>query len=58
MLGSKSNRITLYVSAFLVIALVLFAILRDTSNQITLEEAKKNIENNTPVINHSKVIKI
>lgn len=41
MLGSKSNRITLYVSAFLVIALVLFAILRDTSNQITLEEANK-----------------
>ena len=41
MLGSKSNRITLYVSAFLVIALVLFAILRDTSNQITLEEANR-----------------
>jgi len=39
MLGSKTNRITLYVSAFLVIALVLFAILRDRSNQITLEEA-------------------
>ncbi len=39
MLNSKTNRITLYVSAFLVIALILFAILRDNSSTITLSEA-------------------
>ena len=39
MLNSKTNRIALYVSAFLVIALVLFAILRDNADQITLREA-------------------
>ncbi|MDQ7045970.1 MAG: ATP-dependent metallopeptidase FtsH/Yme1/Tma family protein [Sulfurimonas sp.] len=45
--SSKTNRIALYVSAFLVIALVLFAILRDTSNQITLSEANRILNNNS-----------
>ena len=37
--SSKTNRIALYVSASLVIVLVLFAILRDNSVQISLREA-------------------
>ncbi len=41
MLNSKINRIALYVSAFLVIALVLFAILRDNSSPTTLYEANQ-----------------
>lgn len=39
MLNSKTNRIALYVSAFFIIALVLFAILRDNSSEITLRDA-------------------
>ena len=39
MLNSKTNKIALYLSAFLVIALVLFAILRDNSTHISLREA-------------------
>ncbi|MFA6195420.1 MAG: AAA family ATPase [Sulfurimonas sp.] len=45
MLNSKTNRIALYVSAFVVIALVLFAVLRDNSQMITLKEANKILEN-------------
>ena len=41
MLSSKTNRVALYVSAFFVIALVLFAILRDNAEQITLNEARQ-----------------
>ena len=41
MLSSKTNRIALYVSAFFVVALVLFAILRDNAEQITLNEARE-----------------
>ncbi len=41
MLESKTNRIALYVSAFLVIILVLFAVLRDNADPITLKEATK-----------------
>ncbi|QOP41185.1 AAA family ATPase [Sulfurimonas marina] len=39
MLESKKNRILLFVSAFFIIALVLFAILRDNSESITLSQA-------------------
>lgn len=39
MLESKSNRIAIYVSAFFVIALILFAVLRDNSDPITLKDA-------------------
>lgn len=45
MLESKSNRIALYVSAFLVVALVLFAILRDNSTQVSLVDAQKILAN-------------
>lgn len=45
MLNSKTNRIALFVSAFFVIALVLFAILRDNAEQITLNEARKMLAN-------------
>lgn len=37
---SKSNRVALYASAFVVIVLVLFAMLRDNSDSITLGDAK------------------
>lgn len=37
----KKNKIALYVSAFFVIVLVLFAIFRDNSQNITLNQAKK-----------------
>lgn len=47
MLSSKTNRIALYVSAFLVISLVLFAILRDSSIQITLSEANRMLTDNS-----------
>lgn len=45
MAGSKSNKVALFASAFLVIILVLFAILRDNSESITLKEATKILEN-------------
>jgi len=44
MLKSKTNRILLYVSAFLVIVLVLFAILRDNAQSITLKQAEYLLE--------------
>lgn len=43
---SKTNRITLFVSAFIVIALILFAIFRDNSDAITLKDAKILLQNN------------
>ncbi len=36
---SKTNRIALFSSAFIIIALILFALLRDTATPVTLEEA-------------------
>jgi len=42
---SKSTRIALYASAFLVIALVLFAILRDNASPVTLKYANNLLEN-------------
>jgi len=47
MLNSKTNRMALYVSSFLVIALVLFAVLRDNANQITLNEATTMLNNHS-----------
>ncbi|MBN2815989.1 MAG: ATP-dependent metallopeptidase FtsH/Yme1/Tma family protein [Campylobacterales bacterium] len=43
--ASKTTRIALYVSAFIIIALVLFAILRDNAEAITLKDAKTLLQN-------------
>jgi len=45
--NSKTNRILLYLSSFIIIALVLFAVLRDNSSMITLSEANKILDNHT-----------
>ncbi len=45
--NSKMNRILLFVSAFIIIALVLFAILRDNSSDITLKDAQRILNNHT-----------
>jgi len=42
---SKTNRIALVVSAFVIIALVLFAILRDNADAITLNQANTLLQN-------------
>ena len=47
MLESKSNRVALYASAFLVVVLVLFAILRDNADSITLRDATNILNNHT-----------
>ncbi len=47
MLNYKINRIALYVSAFVVVALVLFAALRDNADQITLRDATEILNNHT-----------
>ncbi|TKI70452.1 AAA family ATPase [Sulfurimonas crateris] len=39
MVGSKTNRVALYASAFLVVILVLFAMLRDNADAISLKDA-------------------
>lgn len=44
MLESKTNRIALYISAFVIIALVLFAMLRDNSQPISLAQATKLLQ--------------
>ena len=44
MLESKTNRIALFVSAFIIIALVLFAILRDNSQAISLAQATELLQ--------------
>lgn len=41
---SKINRIALYLSTFIIISLVLFAILRDNAKAITLKDAKSLLE--------------
>ncbi len=41
MLNSSTNRIALYISTFLVISLILFAIFRDNADSITLNKANK-----------------
>lgn len=47
MVESKSNRVALYASAFLILILVLFAILRDNSNAISLKDATAILENHS-----------
>jgi ATP-dependent metalloprotease FtsH len=47
MLNSKINRLLLYVSSFIIIALVLFAILRDNASEITLRNAQLILDNHT-----------
>ncbi|WP_310441428.1 ATP-dependent metallopeptidase FtsH/Yme1/Tma family protein [Sulfurimonas sp.] len=47
MLESKSNRVAIYASAFLIVILVLFAILRDNAELITLKEATTILKNNS-----------
>ena len=47
MLNSKTNRIMIYASAFLIIALVVFALVRDTADNITLSKAKTILKNHT-----------
>ena len=47
MLNFKTNRMLLYVSAFFIVALVLFAILRDNSESITLAQAGDMINSNS-----------
>lgn len=42
---SKTNKIALYLSAFIIISLILFAILRDNADSITLRDAKELLEN-------------
>ena len=44
MLESKTNRIALYLSAFVIIALVLFAVFRDNSQVVSLSQATKLLE--------------
>jgi len=45
LLSSKVNRIAIYVSAFFIIALVLFALLRDKADSISLKEANQILQN-------------
>jgi len=45
--NSKTNKRLLYLSSFFIIALVLFAVLRDNSSDITLYNAQEMIDNHT-----------
>ena len=47
MLDSKKNRIVLISSAFVVVALILFALLRDNADPITLKDAQNILSNHT-----------
>ncbi|MEA1982248.1 MAG: ATP-dependent metallopeptidase FtsH/Yme1/Tma family protein [Campylobacterota bacterium] len=49
--ASKTNRIALYLSAFIIVLLVLFAILRDNSKAVTLAEA-------TTMLNEKSIEKV
>ena len=42
---SKTNRVVLYASAILIIILVLFAVLRDNADEISLKKAKEILDN-------------
>lgn len=44
---SKTNRIAIYVSAFIIIILILFALLRDNADAITLNQAKELLKNHS-----------
>ena len=43
----RTNRIALYASAFIVVALVLFALLRDNSKSITLRDAEQMLKSHS-----------
>jgi len=45
MVGSKTNRVALYASAFLVVILVLFAMLRDNAEAVSLKDAIAMLQN-------------
>ncbi len=45
LLSSKTNRIAIYISAFSIIALVLFAILRENATAISLKETTQILKN-------------
>jgi len=45
MVGSKTNRVALYASAFLVVILVLFAMLRDNAEAVSLKDALAMLQN-------------
>ncbi len=47
MLNSSANRIALYVSAFVIVSLVIFAIVRDNSEPVTLSQANKMLADHT-----------
>lgn len=47
MLSSNTNRIALYISAFIIISLVIFAIVRDNSEAVTLSQAKVMLDNHS-----------
>jgi ATP-dependent metalloprotease FtsH len=47
MFKSKFNNIAIYASGFILVTLILYALLRDTSNPITLNDAQKILENHT-----------
>ena len=47
MFKSKYNNIVLYVSAFIIVGLILFALLRDNADPITLRDAQKLLESHT-----------
>ena len=49
MLSSNTNRIALYLSAFIIISLVIFAIVRDNSEAVTLSQATKMLNNKNVV---------
>jgi len=44
---SKTNRIAIYVSAFIIIILILFAFLRDTADAITLNQARNLLKSHS-----------
>lgn len=56
--NSKKTRLTLYVSAFIVVGLILFASLRDTSSLISLEKARELLAGNsvTKVISSNEYV--
>ena len=47
MQSSKSNRLALFLSAFIIIVLILFAMLRDNADSITLSNAIELLQNRT-----------
>ena len=47
MLSSKSNRIAIYVSASLIVLLIIFAIVRDNADDIALGAANAMLENHS-----------